>query len=122
MSDFLQSIGAAIGPAVDFLASDGQLRVPGSPSPDGQGGWIEGAATVHPVRLIVSDYSDFLRSQDSGAFGAKDRRVIVLASSLPSGVVPAVDQELVAEGVTWRALRVVRDPAGATYEIQARPA
>lgn len=122
MSEFLDAIGASIGPAVDFLASDAILTQAGQPAADGQGGWIAGAGVETPVRVIVTDYADSLMALGGGQIGVKDRRAIVLAHSLPSDARLAIGCSLLIDGREWAAVRVVRDPAGATWELQIRPA
>lgn len=69
---------------------------------------------------FTEDYGDFARSS---GIPATDRKVIILAKSLLAGGVelaPKRGDRVVAEGRTYDVIEVKRDPAGATWEIQAR--
>lgn len=51
-----------------------------------------------------------------------DRKIVILGDSLDVGIVPEPGDKILAEGTTWIIVKdgVKRDPAGATYECQAR--
>lgn len=103
----------------------GSLTVPGARTPDGQGGFINGPATVYPCLVLLTDYSDYRRQ----ALGipATDRQVLVLGASLPSGVIPDKGHKITApdpsKGLALSTFDVIAktgDPAGALYKLQAR--
>ena len=66
---------------------------------------------------------DFVESTFSGTtIKVGDKKIIILGASLESGIVPEPNDEIIAEGITYTIAEkgVERDPAGATYECQAR--
>lgn len=104
---------------------DGALTVPGSRTPDGQGGFTTGPATIYPCKALVGSYKDTRRA----ALGipATDRRVLILAASLPSGIYPARGHKIAApdpaKGLLMTTFEVIErtgDLAGALAELQAR--
>lgn len=108
-------VNAAMG---SLVFSDATLKVPGTQTADGQGGFTAGAPTERACKALVDDYSDYRRQ----ALGipANDRKIIVLAASIASGAVPEPGYTINAEGRDWLIIGVNRDPASATYELQAR--
>lgn len=103
----------------------GSLTVPGVRTPDGQGGFINGPATVYPCLVLLTDYSDYRRQ----ALGipATDRQVLVLGASLPSGIIPAAGHKITAPDpakgllpTTFDVIAKTGDPAAALYKLQAR--
>lgn len=107
-------VAKALGP----VFRDATLKVSSGRDSNGQGGWIPRAAVSHPCKALVDDFSDFRRL--NVGIPASDRKIILLAQSLPVGVAPAVGQTITAEGRDWQIISVSRDPAEATYEVQAR--
>ena len=104
---------------------DGSLTVPGTRVPDGQGGFTTGPATIYPCKALVGSYRDTRRV----ALGipATDRRVLVLAVSLPAGIYPAKGHRVTApdpaKGLLMTTFDVIErtgDLAGALAELQAR--
>lgn len=114
----LDDLPDVIAEALDDVFRLGVLKVPGEPTSDGQGGWIPGSPISYSCMALVDDFSDFRRN----ALGipGSDRKIIVLAATLPSGVAPAVGHTITAEGRDWHIVGVSRDPAAATYELQGR--
>ena len=115
----LDRIPAIVNGALGSLVyRDATLKVPGTPTSDGQGGTIPGTPTERACKALVDDYSDYRRQ----ALGipANDRKIIVLAASVAAGAVPAVGHTINAEGRDWLIVSVTRDPASATYELQVR--
>jgi hypothetical protein len=104
---------------------DGTLSVPGERTSDGQGGWTAGEPTDHPCKALVSSYKDYRRI--SLGIPATDRRVLVLAASLPAGIYPAKGHKITApdpaKGLAMMTFEVIErtgDLAGALAELQAR--
>lgn len=115
----LDRIPAIVNGAIGALVfSNATLKVPGSATSDGQGGFTAGTPTERACKALVDDYSDYRRQ----ALGipANDRKIIVLAASVAAGAVPAAGHTINAEGRDWLIVSVTRDPASATYELQAR--
>lgn len=114
----LDALPGVFAAAFTPLFRDGTLKVPGTPTSDGQGGTIPGTPVSKACKVLVEDYSDFRRQ----ALGipANDRKIIVLADSIADGAVPAPGYTITAEGRDWSVISVARDPAAATYELQAR--
>lgn len=91
---------------------------------NGQGGWTDvGQPVPTPCKALVVDYSNFTRSQSG--IPTKDRRIIILAGSLPDSVIPvegntieAVDPAAGNAPRTYTVVNVSGDPAGAIYRIQ----
>lgn len=115
----LDRIPAIVNGALGTLVfSDGTLKVPGTATSDGQGGFIPGTPTEKACKVLVDDFSDY-RRQTLG-IPANDRKIIVLAASIADDAVPAVGYTITAAGRDWSVVAVSRDPAAATYELQAR--
>jgi len=119
--------GAAEQALKDFGGDfrDGVLLMPGEGVSDGQGGFTAGTPTPHPCKVLITDYSDYRRQ----ALGipATDRQALVLAASLPSGVVPAAGHDLTApdpskggQPGTFQVIAKSGDPASALYKLQVR--
>lgn len=119
---FLDSLTGPIGGAVAFLMRPVSLHAPGAPTDDGQGGEIPGVPVDHACSGLVTDYSDALKAISNGAIQVNDRKLIVTATSMPAGIVPQIGWGVTAEGSAWAVIAVKRDPAGATYDLQVRPA
>ncbi|MEC7797954.1 MAG: hypothetical protein VX755_11620 [Pseudomonadota bacterium] len=107
----------------DFEA--GSLTVPGARTPDGQGGFTTGPATVYSCLVLLTDYSDY-RRQTLG-IPATDRQVLVLGASLPAGIIPAKGHRVTAPDpakglalTTFDVIAKTGDPAAALYKLQAR--
>lgn len=115
----LDRLPAIVNGALGSLVfSDGVLKVPADAESDGQGGFIPGTPVSKTCKVLVDDFSDYRRQ----ALGvpANDRKIIVLAASIEDGAVPAPGYIVTAQGRDWSVVSVVRDPAAATYELQAR--
>jgi hypothetical protein len=119
------------GAAADALADfgddfeDGTLSVPGRRTSDGQGGWKAGEPVEYPCKALVSRYKDYRRI--NLGIPATDRRVLVLAASLPDGIYPAKGHKITvpdpAKGLALTTFEVIErtgDLAGALAELQAR--
>lgn len=68
----------------------------------------------------------FLDTYDTRRYGDEviqqgTRVVVILGDSLPSGVIPATEDRVIAEGQTFHLTGpIVRDPAAATYVAEVR--
>lgn len=115
----LDRLPAIVNGALGTLVfSDGVLLVPSTPTSDGQGGTTPGTPVSKACKVLVDDYSDYRRQ----ALGipASDRKIIVLAASIADAAIPAPGYTITAAGRDWSVVAVARDPAAATYELQAR--
>lgn len=114
----LDALPGVFAAAFTPLFRDGVLKVPGTQTSDGQGGFTPGTPVSKACKVLVEDYSDFRRQ----ALGipANDRKIIVLADSIADAAVPAPGYTITAEGRDWSVVAVARDPAAATYELRAR--
>lgn len=91
---------------------------------NGQGGWTTMGSPVRTgCKALVVDYDNFTRS--STGIPTKDRKIIILAGSLPDGVIPAEKDEIEAVDPaagnaprTYSIVGVSGDPAGAIYRVQ----
>lgn len=67
---------------------------------------------------VISDYSDL--QVDGTVIQTGDRRIVLLAGSLPSNISPDTGDFIEIEGGKSTIVQVFRDPAGATYTCQTR--
>lgn len=74
--------------------------------------------TTHSGRGFVDSYK--AERIDGTIIQQGDRKVLILAGTLPAGVVPQVNDRITIEGETLTVVSVERDPASATYTCQAR--
>ena len=114
---FLDVLPGIIGGALGFMFRDAVLIKPGARTSDGRGGFVTGPAVNHACKALVEDFSDLARA---GGVPVTDRKLIVLGTSLPANAYPARDDRFTVEGRTYSIIAVSRDPAGATWECQAR--
>lgn len=86
-------------------------------------------ATAYPGNGVLTDYR--IGEVDGTNILRGDRKVLVFAASLAAAAVTALEQaytglratagdKVTAEGVAYQIVNVVRDPAGASYELQVR--
>lgn len=73
----------------------------------------------HACKGFVDDFKDAY--VNGTTVKITDRKIIILGASLPDGIVPTAEDEIIAEGITFKIVAngVLRDPAGATFECQA---
>lgn len=94
---------------------------------------IKVTTTPHPTRLtgkpvpsaVPHDCKGFTGSfkveETSDDILISDRRITLIADSLPDGVEPDTDDSIYIEGKDFNIQRVIaRDPANATWTVQAR--
>lgn len=101
------------------LLLDAQLRRE-IKSPRGDSELTAGQRRSHvsyPCKGFIDSYSD----EEQELIGKGIRKVTLLGGSLPDGVVPQSDDEILIEGRTLTILGIPRrDPAAATYECRAQ--
>lgn len=93
---------------------------PGTRDPANPAAGVQPTRSPFGARGILDDYSD--RQIDGTLVKTGDRKVLIVAGTLPSTVVPEPNDEIITEGKTWKIVRTKRDPAEATYECQVREA
>lgn len=92
--------------------------IPGTRSSSAPTAGTNSTKQSSPCKGFIQDYS---ASQFDGTSIMKgDRKVILLGGTLPSNVVPTPGDEVTIEGKKYDVVTVKRDPAAATYELQAR--
>jgi hypothetical protein len=76
--------------------------------------------TSYPCKGFISEFSEFAKAQSN--IQGSDKNIVIIAKSLPTGVVPEHGDRITAEGATYTIVGdgVERDPAGATYSCQSR--
>lgn len=79
-------------------------------------GGVNSVTTEYKGKGFVDDYEN--SRIDGTIIQVGDRKVVLLGASF--SVKPETDDTVLIEGDTWTIVRVTRDPAGATYECQAR--
>ena len=121
----LDGLPAEIADALGDVFRDGVLKVPGAPTPDGQGGTIPGDSFGFACKALVTEYSAYRRQ----ALGipASDKLVIILAASVEEDQTPKVGHTIEAAdpmngfaAKEYAIIAITPDPAAATYECQAR--
>lgn len=108
-----------IGDALDFVMIDLTLIkvTPGTYNPVTD----SDASTTANIgcRGMVDRFTDYERGNSQGLIEANDRKILVLAKSL-NGSTPTTRDRITAEGTTYQIINIDRDPASATFTIQAR--
>lgn len=120
--DLKALIGEHIGPR----AIPAQLIKPGQPGgrdPDDPTKVLpDGPPQIIPCRGFIEDFSDFSVAQ--GLVKVGDRKITLIAATIRGGAEPDCGpgrDRIKIEGKIWSTHRLrERDPAGATYVIQAR--
>ena len=84
---------------------------------DGRGGFMSVGTTTQACKAIVDTFSDIRRA--AAGIPDSDRKITVLGATL-GGLIPADGDRINVEGRDWTVVGVGRDPAAATYELQAR--
>lgn len=81
--------------------------------------------STYTCKLWVSSYGDF--EINGSSIKASDREISIIGKSIASGKVPEPNDQVIAEGVTYRIVGetdggrgVKRDPDGAVYKCHAR--
>ena len=113
--DLRGKIGAAFGSK--FFDITFTKVEPGTRTGDLTGG-TNPTTTEHTVKGFEDSYNE--RQIDGTIVQRGDRKILVLGSTLPSGIEPEPNDELALANKTWRVVNVNSDPARATYECQSR--
>ena len=74
--------------------------------------------TEYPCKALVTKYSAMLRAE--GVVDANDRKVLILANSLDTGIVPAAQNRVTIRGITFTIQEVETDPALAVWTCRGR--
>jgi hypothetical protein len=114
MSLFNIDLPGILNTAMGDLLLDATIS-PSTTTPDGQGGHTLSYGTPVAAKGFTDTYSDFARL--SGV-PATDRKIVILAAS--TTIVPKHHDRVTIEGKTYDIVAVGKDPALATYELQAR--
>ena len=93
--------------------------VAGERTPDALTAGRNTTTTTVIFKGMVEEYSRY--SVENSFVQRGDRKLLLLAASAP-GVVPKPGDRAIAEGVTYVVIDVKRDPADATWVLQARGA
>ena len=83
---------------------------------DNPTGGIDSSSKAYTGKGYVDSYREFL--VDGHIIQQGDRKIVLLGASFP--VEPEPGDSILIEGRTRLIVNVVRDPAGATFECQAR--
>ncbi len=92
--------------------------VPGVRTPGSLTAGTNPVETGYTGEGFVDDYKEY--QIDGTIIQRGDRKVVIFGASLPSGVIPEVNDKNTAEGLVRTIVNVERDPAGATYLCQSR--
>jgi hypothetical protein len=111
-ANIAKEINKALGPLV-FPATLTQTRA--STRGNVTGG-THPVKTKYPAKGFVDSYEAF--RVDGTIIQSGDRKITLLGASV--SVAPEVNDSIFIEGRDWLVINVARDPAGATYECQAR--
>jgi hypothetical protein len=123
ISDYIpEQLAKHLGPHVD----EGTLI---KVTPGTRGATVSGGTapteTSHACSLWVSSYED--GQIDGSSIRSSDRKISILGATIDGGAVPAPNDKVIAEGVTYRIVGdaeggrgVARDPVGAVYRCHCR--
>lgn len=116
--------GVDIASIVDGAISPGLLPAtlhsitPGTRTPGDPTAGTNPTTTDHAGRGIIDDYDE--KEIDGDVIRVGDRKILLIGNSIAGLTVPKPNDEVTIEGRRYTAVRVKRDPAAATYTIQAR--
>jgi hypothetical protein len=114
MSLFNIDLPGILNNAMGSLLIDATIT-PSTRSSDGQGGQTLSYGAPVAAKGFTDTYSDFARLS---GIPATDRKIIILAASTTA--VPKQGDRVTIDGGTFDIIAVNKDPALATYELQAR--
>lgn len=100
----------------DLLFSDAILKRKGTTTiSDGRGGVYHGAFPDEACKVVIEEYSDFIRAQ--GGIAPNERKAIILAHGLAT---PKPEDKITIDGRDWVIVDVQTDPAKATYTCRVK--
>lgn len=112
--DIAGIIGSQLGPQV--LPATLHVRGPSSRNPLDLSAGNTSADVDHACRGFTEIRSSARMAE--GVVREGGRVVTILGGTLPAGVEPKSDHGVTIEGIRYRIVEVVRDPAAATYVCQ----
>jgi hypothetical protein len=118
--DLAGIVADAIDQAGGLLDATLTKKTPGTRNPSDLTAGTNPTSTSYSCKGVVSDYST--RLIDGTLVATGDRRVLILGATLPSGIVPSTGDQVAIESLAYDVVRVTRDPAAASYELQVRGA
>ena len=81
-------------------------------------GGLNPTEASYACKGFIDNYA--ARQYDNELILQGDRKITLLGASIAGAQVPSIADKVTIEGTTWNIVGVVRDPAAATYECQAR--
>lgn len=113
----LDGLPAIIGAALSDVFRDATLTRVSPGTSDGRGGFTN-TTVADACKALVMDYTSFQR----GSLGipTNERKVMILASTLNSGMAPKPGDIVTIQGRAWSIIEVTSDPANATYECRGK--
>lgn len=93
----------------------GTLKRKGAAISDGRGGQYHTTGDPEDCKVLVEEYSDFVRAQLGIA--ANERKLIIVAHNFAR---PKAEDIVTIEGRDWIIVEVQTDPANATYTCRAK--
>jgi hypothetical protein len=116
--DLAGIVADAIDQAGGLLGVTLTKKTPGTRNPADLTAGTNPTSTPYACEGVVSDYTT--RLIDGTLVATGDRRILILGATLPAGVVPSSGDQVTIESLTYDVVRVTRDPAAASYELQVR--
>lgn len=113
----LDSLPSIIGNALGEVFRDATLTRRDANVSDGRGGFTT-STTTDACKALVMDYTSYQRG--SQGIATNERKVMILASTLASGMAPKGGDTITVQGRAWSIIEVTSDPANATYECRAK--
>lgn len=113
----LDSLPSIIGAAFSDIFRDATLSRVTRGASDGRGGYAQ-TTTTDACKALVTEYTAWQRQ--SAGIPANERKILVLASTLESGMAPKTGDMLTIQGRVWSIVEVSSDPANATYECRGK--
>lgn len=113
----LDGLPDIINSALSDVFRDATLTRITNGASDGRGGYTE-TTTTDACKALVTDYTSYQR----GSLGipTNERKVLVLAATLESGMAPRPGDRITIQGRAWSVIEVSSDPANATYECRSK--
>jgi len=91
---------------------------PGRRSATNPAGGTNPVVRSRRAKGFIDDYAERQIAETIVQTG--DRRIILLGASIQGGAVPTPGDRIMIEGDSYQVIRVMRDPAAATYTCQVR--